>query len=213
MNGYLNSRCCYLYGAGGHSSVVEDALRANGYEIAGWFDDSPDKGDATRPGLRLTNTSGLCCADAPIIIAIGRNDHREYLSHRIEATFLSVTHPSAVVAPTVVVGDGTVILHGSIIQAKAQIGSFVIINTGSRIGHDAIIEDYVHISPGVILCGSVRVGEGSHVGAGAVAIPGIKIGRWCSVGAGAVVIRDVPDYCTLVGNPARIVRYRTSRTD
>lgn len=213
MNGYLTSRGCYLYGAGGHSGVVEDALRANGYEIVGWFDDSPEKTNRSKPGIHLNESRTLVCVDAPVIIAIGRNDHRAYLSQRIDAVFMSITHPSAVVAPTVVVGDGTVILHGSVIQTKAKIGNFAIVNTGARIGHDAVVEDYVHISPGVILCGSVRVRQGAHVGAGAVVIPGITIGRWCSVGAGSVVIRDVPDYCTVVGNPARTVKYRTSRSD
>lgn len=213
MNEDAKSRCCYLYGAGGHSSVVEDALRAHGYEIAGWFDDNPQKTDASKPGIRLNEEGELHGIDAPMIIAIGRNDHRAYLSKRIDALFISIIHPSAVVAPTVVVGQGTVILHGSIVQTKAAIGNFVIINTGARVGHDAMLEDYVHISPGVTLCGGVQVSEGSHIGAGAVVIPGVKIGRWCSVGAGAVVIHDVPDYCTLVGNPGRVVKFRTSRSE
>jgi serine acetyltransferase len=35
------------------------------------------------------------------------------------------------------------------------------------------------------------------------------VGRWSRVGAGAVVIADVPDHCTAVGNPARIVPGRS----
>ena len=37
-------------------------------------------------------------------------------------------------------------------------------------------------------------------------IPSLRIGKWCKIGAGAVVIRDVPDFSTAVGNPARIIR-------
>jgi acetyltransferase EpsM len=52
------------------------------------------------------------------------------------------------------------------------------------------------------------VGEGTHIGAGAVVIPKVRIGRWCRVGAGAVVVRDLPDHCTAVGNPARVLTDR-----
>lgn len=34
----------------------------------------------------------------------------------------------------------------------------------------------------------------------------VKIGKWCMVGAGAVVLKDLPDYVTAVGNPARIIK-------
>jgi len=39
-------------------------------------------------------------------------------------------------------------------------------------------------------------------------LPGHKISRGAVVGAGAVVAHDVPDMAVVVGNPARVVRYR-----
>lgn len=52
----------------------------------------------------------------------------------------------------------------------------------------------------------ITVGAGSWIGAHAIVLPGIKIGQNVVVAAGAVVTTDVPDYCVVVGNPARIVR-------
>jgi len=49
------------------------------------------------------------------------------------------------------------------------------------------------------------VDEGASIGAGSVILPGIKIGRYAMVGAGSVVTHDVPDFCLVVGNPARVV--------
>lgn len=36
---------------------------------------------------------------------------------------------------------------------------------------------------------------------------GIKVGSNVVVGAGAVVTKDVPDWCIVAGNPAKIVKY------
>ena len=38
--------------------------------------------------------------------------------------------------------------------------------------------------------------------------PGITIGIGAVVGMGAVVTKSVPDYGIVVGNPARLIRYR-----
>ena len=39
-------------------------------------------------------------------------------------------------------------------------------------------------------------------------MPGVTIGKGAVIGAGAVVAKDVPDYAVVVGNPAKIVKYR-----
>ena len=44
------------------------------------------------------------------------------------------------------------------------------------------------------------------VGAGAKVLGPIKIGNNVRIAAGAVVLTDIPDNCTAVGIPARIVR-------
>lgn len=37
-------------------------------------------------------------------------------------------------------------------------------------------------------------------------VPGVTIGRGATVGAGSVVTRDVPEFCCVAGNPARVIR-------
>lgn len=51
----------------------------------------------------------------------------------------------------------------------------------------------------------VEIGEGSWLGEN-VCVIGASIGKHCVVGANSVVTKDVPDYCVIVGAPAKIVK-------
>jgi acetyltransferase-like isoleucine patch superfamily enzyme len=49
------------------------------------------------------------------------------------------------------------------------------------------------------------IGERCHIGAGAIIGPGVRIGDGCLIAAGSVVLKDVPDNCIVMGNPARVI--------
>jgi len=54
--------------------------------------------------------------------------------------------------------------------------------------------------------GLPTIGDNVFIGAGAVVCGPIKIGDNVQIGANAVVMKDVPSNCTVIGNPAFIVR-------
>lgn len=191
-----------IYGASGHGKVVRSIALNCDTEVAYFLDD-----DTT-----LRNFMGLPVVQSqedeiPVIIAIGDNKIRKALSSKRNFTFTkALIDKTAIVRTSQSVGEGTLIAAAAVINPDAFIGKHVVINTAAVIEHDCIIKDYVHVSPNATLSGAVEVGEGTHIGSGAIIIPGIKIGQWCTIGAGSVVIRDVPDYATVVGNPARIIK-------
>lgn len=102
------------------------------------------------------------------------------------------------------------------IHPGAQIGRRVFIDHGDGvvIGETTIVGDDVTIYQGVTLGGTGKdVGKrhptilnGVTIGAGAKVLGPITIGNNSKVGAGAIVLKDVPDNCTVVGNPGRIVK-------
>lgn len=57
--------------------------------------------------------------------------------------------------------------------------------------------------------GSITIGEHAWIGARAVLLKDVSIGRYAVVGAGAVVAKSIPDYGIAVGNPAKVVKYRS----
>jgi acetyltransferase-like isoleucine patch superfamily enzyme len=54
--------------------------------------------------------------------------------------------------------------------------------------------------------GEIVIGAESWIGANAVITAGTKIGEHAVVAGGSVVTKDVPPFCVVAGNPARIIK-------
>ncbi len=104
------------------------------------------------------------------------------------------------------IGQGTIIMDNAIISNNVKIGSGCLIYYNATITHDCKIGDFVELSPSANILGNVTIGSLTHVGANATILPKVKIGKNVVVGAGAVVTKDIPDNCTVVGIPAKIVK-------
>jgi serine O-acetyltransferase len=104
------------------------------------------------------------------------------------------------------------------IHPGAKIGRkfFIDHGMGVVIGETTIIGDGVTLYQGVTLGGTGKergkrhptIGNNVVISAGAKVLGSITIGNNVIIGAGAVVINDVPDDCTVVGVPGRIVKIK-----
>lgn len=88
------------------------------------------------------------------------------------------------------------------------IGSHCSMFGNSFIGHDSVIGDFCHLASNCVVGASVKVGVGVHIGLNSVIRENINIGDYAIIGAGSVVVKDVPENAIVVGNPARILKYR-----
>ena len=104
-----------------------------------------------------------------------------------------------------IIGSGCSIMDGVRITNKILIGKGTLINLNSTIGHDSIIGDFVDINPGVHISGNCKIGNYTEIGTGAVILPNLIVGNNVKIGAGSVIIKDVPNNCTVVGVPGKII--------
>lgn len=209
-NPELSDKPLWIVGAGGHAKVVIETARAMGcFQLAGVLDDDPARvgaevlGVPVRGAIDAETVARLGVEQA--VLAIGSNQVRAELAARLDGLvcWATLIHPSAVIAPTVRLGEGTVVFAGAVIQPDAVLGRHVIVNTGASIDHDCVVGDVAHIAPGVRLAGNVCVGRGAFLGIGSCAIPGSRIGDWATIGAGGVVLGEIPTGVVAKGVPAR----------
>ena len=211
-----------VVGCGGHARCVIDCAELQGeYEIAALID------DFAAPGSRACGHTvlGPCNADTirrlkesgveSVVIAIGDNATRAKVAGKLRALWpsmvaVTLVHPTAFVARSASLGEGTVVLPGAVVQVNCRVGSHCILNTRSSLDHDSVMGDFSALAPGVSISGAVQVGAFSWIAAGAVVIHGRVIGEHTVVGAGAVVVRDIPAFVVAFGSPAKPVRSRTA---
>lgn len=197
-----------LYGAGGHCYAVMALINSLGtHKPTLLLDDQPT--NILIDGLPVADRKHTLDTNEIACITIGNNVHRKRISEILNKQFPSFIHKS-VICYNPVIGKGTVVLPGAVIDADVSLGDFCIVNLNATLSHNVRVENYCHIAINAAVAGGVHIGEGTLIGASSVVIPNVKIGKWVTVGAGAVVTKDVPDYAIVYGNPARIIKYNTN---
>jgi UDP-perosamine 4-acetyltransferase len=196
------NKVIYVIGAGGHSKVVIDSLLNSGLNPSGILSSSSVTGQKLY-GIPILGGDELSeifspdeCLLANGIGALpGNQVNKKVFSYWVDRgfQFLTVIHPSTIIAMDVVLGRGCQIMAGAVLQPAVSIGVGTVINTAVRVDHDCLIGEHCFIAPGVVICGGVKISNDVFIGAGSTVLPGVKIGRGSVVAAGVVVDRDVLD--------------------
>jgi sugar O-acyltransferase (sialic acid O-acetyltransferase NeuD family) len=199
-----------LIGAGGHARSCIDVIEQNGkYRIAGLVGLAEQKFtqqlgyDVIATDDELTE---LAKSYQYALITVGQvktANHRMGLYQMsLECGFKmpSIISPISHVSQNATIGEGSIVMHGAIINAGAQVGINCIINTRAVIEHDTSVGDHSHISTGAILNGGVSVGSGCFIGSGCVMKEGISTGQDCVVGMGLSVRHNLANSVIFTGN-------------
>lgn len=187
----------FIWGAGGHASVVLDAASLSSDQDIQLLDDDPEKQGRTLWGHPILGVDAFAGRSGSAFhIAIGDGAAREAAFSRFKAMGglpKTVTHPVASIASSAEIGQASFFAAGCVVGPGSVIGTSVIVNHNAVVDHDCHIGAFSHVAPGVILGGNVRIGRRVLVGAGSTILPGVRVGDGAVIGAGSTVIRDVAE--------------------
>ncbi|MCU6711639.1 serine O-acetyltransferase [Paenibacillus sp. J5C_2022] len=120
-----------------------------------------------------------------------------------------------------IISQASRFMTGIEIHPGATIGKRLFIDHGMGvvIGETCEIGDDVVIYQGVTLGGTGKekgkrhptIGNNVVIGSGSKVLGSFSVGGNSNIGSNAVVLREVPDNCTVVGNPGRVVRRNGER--
>ncbi|WP_083380981.1 acyltransferase [Bacteroides ndongoniae] len=113
-------------------------------------------------------------------------------------------------SPRIILGDDVSIQQ----NIHLTCANSVIVEKNTAIAANVTITDIHHpytdinvpIEKQNIEVGTVYIGEDCKIYNNAVILPNVVIGKHVTIGANSVVTRDIPDYCVVVGIPAKIIK-------
>lgn len=181
-----------LIGSGGFAGVIIDAIRqAESHRVIGLIDDFVPK-DQRQHGIPCLGGMDALYQwrHEDLFIAVGSCKDRSGLVSRIVTfapRFISIKHPSAVVADTAHIGTGCYIGAGAYVGNNARIGHLTIVNSNATVDHDCTLGDFSHVSVGATVGSYARIGNRVTIGIGATIAKGVVIDSDSQVKGGEVV--------------------------
>lgn len=168
-----------LFGAGSHANSCIDILKlSKNYKIYGLIGKKNEIGK-TIGGYKVLGTDHDAASFKKRGIKHALISFSDYKNQslrlqlfkklkKLNFIFPTIISPYSYVSKLSKILEGTIVMHGAIINSNSIIGRNCIVNTKALIEHDCRIGDNVHISTGSILNGSVSVGSQSFIGSGSV---------------------------------------------
>ena len=203
-----------IYGYGGHGLEVEELarvinLKENRWEKIIFVDDAKDKIDNEKIFSFEDIISKYSPKDIEFMTGIGEPVIREKLYNKVKEKdycFAILVHPSASVAESAVLEEGTMVAHNAFVSIKAHLFTNALVQPLACVHHECSVGRNSVVSTSAVMGGNSSLGYNSFIGLGASVKQGISVGNDSVVGMGAVVIKSVSDRVMVVGNPAKAIK-------
>ncbi|WP_394221931.1 NeuD/PglB/VioB family sugar acetyltransferase [Alteromonas gracilis] len=202
----MNANNVVIIGAGGHARALISLAHLNEINVLAIIDTNAQLNESIM-GLPVLSSIEQYQADVQFSVIVGVGDSVARKNHLIESTSALYTemlsHPSAIIDSTLIVGVCCQIFAGVFIGPLAQLGDNIIVNTHAVIEHEAKIGSHTHVAVGAKVLGRTSIGQYCFIGAGAVIKEGIQICDNVTIGANSFVNKDITEPGVYVGSPAR----------
>ncbi len=201
-----------IIGAGGFGRELWRWLQSAGgsvpQRVAGFLDRDRNRLDGQSIDLPILGDPATFRPDDAdgLLLAIGISGVRRAVATDLVSRggrWLSFVHPTAIVAPTARVGEGTIVCPLAVVSDSVSLGRCTLVNYHASLGHDATTGDFCVLSPNAALGGHSRLGDDVFLGLSASVGPGRSVGARSKIAANSTALTDVPPDTLVVGVPGR----------
>lgn len=196
----MDKKSILLLGAGGHAKSCIDVIEQEGNWFVAGIIGLPHEVGSEVLGYPVIGSD----KDLPVLLqkfscAMVTVGHIKSPRQRIKlfgyleengCVAPTIKSPQAYVSSRATIGEGTIVMHGAVVNADVKIGRNCIINSQALVEHDVAIGDHCHISTAVVLNGGVVLGEKSFVGSGSCVRESVEIGQGSLIGMGQNVLKS-----------------------
>ncbi len=143
------------------------------------------------------------------VLAIGNMDARRRVITALSrrgATFLTLVHPLALVAPTAVLQPGVLVYPFACVSNNAQLAMGVKLNYYASVGHDTRLGECCLLAPYATVNGFGFLEDEVYMSTHSTVAPQVRIGTRSKISANSAAMKDVPENSLVFGVPGRVVQ-------
>lgn len=207
-----------IIGAGGFGREVyqwaKATFPATDYRFKGFLSNNPTDLDGFNLDIGVigSDDSYVVQENDRFLLAIGSIPVKKRIAEHFKtkgACFLTLVHPTALVADTATLGEGVILCPFSTVSDHAVIEDFAALNLYASCGHDAHIGRYGVLSPYATLNGFAYLEEGVFLGTHATVVAKRRVGAGSQISANSVALYSVPPQNLVVGVPGKNSKIHT----
>ena len=157
-----------ILGAGGFGQMIKETAGLLGYDEVFFLDDA----------AKASDVIGKCCDYVmkhkefdTAVAAFGNKNTRLFWTEKLLEERYQVpamVHPSAVISPSAVLGEGCFVMQNAVVNTHSRIGRAALVNSGAVVDHDSVIGNGAHVGLGSIVKANCIIEEKKKVEAGEV---------------------------------------------
>lgn len=201
-----------IVGAGGFGREVfnwaNDSLPSERYRIKGFLSNKPGHLDFFNLGVGVLGDDETYSIgdDDRFLFAIGDIDAKKRIVGKMKdrgARFISLIHPTAVVARTARLGEGVIVCPFAVVSDSVELGDFATLNYYSSCGHDSKVGRCGILSPYATLNGFAVLEDEVFMGTHSTVAANRRIGYRSKISANSVAMYDIPPRHFVFGVPGK----------
>jgi sugar O-acyltransferase (sialic acid O-acetyltransferase NeuD family) len=201
-----------IVGAGGFGreirELVPDCFAAGSIRLKGFLSANPRDLDNYQNAEPILDDPEryLPVENDRFLLAVGDVPLRKRLTDSLQsrgAKFVSLVHPTAVVARTAQLGEGCVLYPHSVVMNGARLDDFVLLNLHASAGHDTQIGRFCNLCPYATMNGFSTLEAEVFMGTHSSVLPGCRVGSGSKISAGSVAAHDVAPRTLVYGVPGK----------